>query len=121
MNRREALTLIFGAAAAPIVEGSDVNVLPKETGGPLMLVVSLDKELVMPGQETIDRITDKLRELVPGVPVAILAPGMRMEAIYRTPPAKIHARLGDYEITKWYDPALGDWVVSDPKKIGSAE
>lgn len=120
MNRRDALTWIFGAAAAPIIESADVNVLPKETGGPLLLVITLPQDCLPPNQDQMKHIHDKMTALVPSVPVAILAPGMRLEAIYRTPPAKIHERIGEYEITKWYDPALGDWVVADSNKIGSA-
>lgn len=95
MTRRDALTAIFGTAAAPLVEAADVNVLPKEAGGPLMLVVSFDKEFYAIDQATIARIRSKFAELVPGIPVAVLAHGMRLEAIYRTPPVKIHEKIGE--------------------------
>lgn len=87
MNRREALTWIFGSAAAPLVEAADVNVLPKEVGGPLMLVVSFTDRNVEISENQAKAIRDKIGALVPGVPVVVLAPGMRLEAIYRTPPA----------------------------------
>lgn len=111
MNRREALTWIFGTAAAPLVEAADVNVLPKETGGPLMLVVSFDKDCgSLIDVEAVGRIRDKFRELVPGIPVAVLAPGMRLEAIYRTPPVKVIERIGDCERTWIYEPGSGERV-----------
>lgn len=103
MNRREILTAIFGATVAPTIEAADTNVIPKEDGNPLLLVVSFDKDTCHVGDENVKNIKNIFNDLVPGIPVAVLAPGMKLEAVYKTPPVKIHERLGTYEKTVWYD------------------